>query len=226
DPGTTTTAARQAAPETERRRTAEWPCSFSKTLTRRTHSSSASSGPPRWDPGLSAAFGFRLWTFELSSPRAAAPDPFCIPPPGVPSLWRPEQLGDFRCALGVQLDDVAGAHALEQPLHVPIAQADAAVRVRRPDRPRLVGSVNAVALFVQPNPAGAERVCRAGTDDSSRLVVSRVRDAVDDGECADGSRRVGRTDGNREHAHDRVILNHGQLAIGNADDEPPHGLRP
>src|SRR5262249_59205866 len=64
-----------------------------------------------------------------------------------------EQLNDFRRPLGVQLHDVAGAHAFEQPLDVAVAQPDTAVRLREADRCRLIGAVNAVALLTESAPA-------------------------------------------------------------------------
>src|SRR5215471_8609232 len=63
-----------------------------------------------------------------------------------------EQPRDLGRPLGVQLDDVARAHALEQALDVFVAQANAPVRLREADRPRLIGAVDAVALLAQADP--------------------------------------------------------------------------
>src|SRR5262245_41640046 len=82
--------------------------------------------------------------------------------------------------LGVQLHDVARAHALEELLDVLVAQTDAAVRFREADRFRLVGAVQAVAFLAQADPARADRIPRAGRDRLPSLVVRRVRHSVDD----------------------------------------------
>ena len=66
-----------------------------------------------------------------------------------------EQPRDFFSAFGVQFDDVSGAHAFEETLDVFVAEADAAVRPREPDRPWAVGAVNAVALRAQTDPFSA-----------------------------------------------------------------------
>src|SRR5262245_307605 len=58
------------------------------------------------------------------------------PAPPFAFLLLTEQLRNFRRALGVQLDDVARPHALEELLDVAVAQADATVRFRESDRRR------------------------------------------------------------------------------------------
>src|SRR5437867_1758329 len=74
---------------------------------------------------------------------------------GIPtpfSLRLAEQPDDLRRALPVQLHDVAGPHALEQPLDVLVAQADAPVRFREADRARVVRAMDAESPEAQSNP--------------------------------------------------------------------------
>src|ERR1044071_9363396 len=100
-----------------------------------------------------------------------------------------EELVGFRGALGVELDDIAGRDAFEEPLDIGVAQADAAVRLRVADGRGLIGAVDAVAFLVQADPPAADRVPRPRLDYGPAVVIRRVGDAVDDGEGAGGARR-------------------------------------
>src|SRR4051794_32931126 len=136
-----------------------------------------------------------------------------------------EEPGDFFIPFGVQFDDVAGAHAFEETLDVLVAQADAAVRLRKADRLRAVGAVNAVALGAEADPPRPDRIGGAGADHFSRLVVGRVGDAGDDVERADRAGRARRADRDRIDADDLLVLDQRELAIGQAHHDPPRRRR-
>src|SRR5205814_7257475 len=73
----------------------------------------------------------------------------------------PEHFGRFSVALIPNLHLVADSYAREQLLNVGVGHANAPVRGRVPNRMRRIRTVNAVALLVEPEPAGADRVLRA-----------------------------------------------------------------
>src|SRR4051794_20248624 len=136
-----------------------------------------------------------------------------------------EEPRGFVAAFGVQFDDVAGAHAFEETLDVLVAQADAAVRLRKADRLRAVGAVNAVALRAEADPPRADRVGGAGADHFSRLVVGRVGDEGDDVERADRAGRARCADRNRVDADDLLVFDQRELAIRQAHHDPPRQRR-
>src|SRR5215468_9882968 len=81
-----------------------------------------------------------------------------------------KDLRDLFIALPVNLDRVANAHHREELHNVTVPHANASVRGSLADRPRNVGSMNAVSLFVQTHPAGANRIVRASWDHDTRVV--------------------------------------------------------
>jgi hypothetical protein len=99
--------------------------------------------------------------------------------------------------------------------------ADASVRGGLADRLRLVRPVDAVALAVESHPARTERVLRASGDHFAGVVVRRIGDASSE---LEGAGRAGRDVGpdcDRINLDDTAVLNDRELAIGDADDQPP-----
>src|SRR6267143_61515 len=90
------------------------------------------------------------------------------------------------------------ADALEDPLHILVAEADASVRLRKANRSRLVGAVDAVAFLTQPDPSGADRIPGASRHGLSAFVEGGIRNAVDDRERPHRTRRRGGADGDRK----------------------------
>src|SRR5262245_40977222 len=120
----------------------------------------------------------------------------------------------------MEFHHIAGANALEEPLDVRVAKANTAVGLGVANRGRLIGAMDAVPFLVQANPPRADWVLRSGGDYLARVVVGGIGDAADDGECAGGARRVWRTNSDREHLHDLVVLDHRKLPVRNAHDQP------
>src|SRR5579864_5285629 len=75
-----------------------------------------------------------------------------------------EDFGDLFIPLSVDLHRVAHTDHREELHYVPIAHANAAMRSRLPDRSRCIRAVNAVSLFVESDPARAERIVVTGRD--------------------------------------------------------------
>src|SRR5271167_916657 len=106
---------------------------------------------------------------------------------GVGVGYSTENLCDLFIALTTNRHRVAHAHHLKELHDVAIAKADAAVRSGVTDRVRLVGSVDAKAFLAEADPSWADGVVAARRDDRTRVVVSRVSEAIDDLEFAGGT---------------------------------------
>ena len=100
-----------------------------------------------------------------------------------PSSYRPrrsENLRDLLVTLAVNLNHIADPQHGEQPLHIAIAQPDASVRRRVPNRPRHIRAMNPVALLAEPHPARSHGIVFAARDHCAGVVVSGIGNAVDD----------------------------------------------
>ena len=109
---------------------------------------------------------------------------------------------------------VADPHHREQLPHVAIAQPDASMRSCMSDRTRRVRSMNSVALHVQADPAGAQRIVLARRHHDAGVIVSRIGDAVDDHELARRTRAYCRPDCNREIGEDVSFSSTASLRSG------------
>jgi len=108
---------------------------------------------------------------------------------------------------------------------VAIAKADAAVRSGVTDRVRLVGSVDAKAFLAEADPSWADGVVAARRDDRTRVVVSRVSEAIDDLEFAGGAWADRSSNRDWKSANNLVIFEDCQFPVGNTDNDLPMNRR-
>ena len=132
---------------------------------------------------------------------------------------RTEETRGFVRAFGDERDRVAYLNACEEVLDVAVAEANAAVGSVLADGVWPVGAVNAEALDVKANPAGAERVIRAGADNYAGMVVGGIFQAAHDVEFTGGAGAVCGADGDVVDAEDAVAFGESQFAIRKADDD-------
>src|SRR5579864_2944694 len=85
-----------------------------------------------------------------------------------------ENSRDLFVALAADLHRVAHIHQRGELHHVSVAQTNAAMRRRLPDRTWSACSVDAVALLAQADPARAQRILFAGRDHHPCVVIGRV----------------------------------------------------
>src|SRR5437867_2097966 len=133
---------------------------------------------------------------------------------------RPEQPDQLLGVAVVDLDDVADLDALEQVFDVAVSHPDAAVRGGAPDRAGDVRSVDAEALAAQAEPAGAERIGLSGQDRTTRRVVGRARNAVDDRVASGWARRLAGSDRGGVDLQEPAVLDERELSVRNADHDP------
>src|SRR5438067_10932195 len=93
------------------------------------------------------------------------------------------------------------------------------MRSRPANRAGLVGAVNAKSFFVEPDPARAQRIFRARSDDLVRVVVSGFGQAVDNLEFAGWTGRRAFAYGHGINLYNFVVFDERQLAVREADDD-------
>lgn len=136
-----------------------------------------------------------------------------------------EEARNFVGALGNERNVVADLDAGEEVFNVFIAEADAAVGRVFADRVGAIGAVDAEAFDAQTDPAGAEGILRAGTDDDAGLVVRGIFQALHDLVFAGGAGADGSADGHVINSDDAITFKQGEFAVRVADDDTAGWMR-
>src|ERR1017187_9417728 len=126
-------------------------------------------------------------------------------------------------ALGEQFNRIANRDHFEQLLDVAVVHPNASVGHVVADRGGAVRGVDAGAAHAETQPAGAEGVRLSRANDLPLVVPRGIGNSLNDGVGAGwaGSARLAHR--RREDPHDLARFQDHQLAVRNADHDPPRG---